>query len=154
MVPVFAVAPTNAFHWSACVWLASVTIMSFHADASVVTHTRTHTHAHCGNTDANLTFCFLHREINYLYPVCTLCVRLSSFVLLRFRFSLSFETPMLSQTGVCHCIVQVGFATVCVCVCVWSSDFFVQRPWVIYVYECVCASWLLFCGLLGCWIWA
>lgn len=82
-------------------------------------HAHIHTYTVAMKMQAFLVLLYLQREINYLYPVCACVPLFVLFVLVRFRFSLSFETPMPSQTGVCFCTEQVGFATVCV----WSSQF-------------------------------
>lgn len=109
---------------------ANPTIMSFHADVSTAAHKRTRINAHCAQTHANLPLFAFSTQRNKLplSSVCMwVCFFLSSFVLLRFRFSLSFETPMLSQTGVCLCTVLLGFAgcvcLVCVSVCVLKHTF-------------------------------
>lgn len=106
------------------------------------------------------TFLFLlfpHREINYLYPLCACgCVSFCPFLCFWDSDSVFHLRPPCSHRRVsasAQCCW--GLLGVCVCVCSKAHIFeLVGCPWVIYVYECVCTSWLLFCGLLGCWIWA
>lgn len=72
--------------------MAGMTVMSIHADASTARHTQS-------------------RGKKILLS----CVCMFLFVLfcaLRFRFLLSFETPTLSQAGVCLRTVQLGFMCV------------------------------------------
>lgn len=134
-----------------------------------------HTHVHSAiqiQTFLFFFFCFFHRERNKL-PLSSVCVCVFIDFCVHMVFCVLFcasEIQIQSfiwdphalrdrSDSVCLCIVQVGFVSLCVCVCAcrfWSSHFWVcvTRPQVICVYECVCTSRLLFCGLLGCWIWA
>lgn len=117
------------------VWTANTTIMSFHADVSAAACT------HCGTKDANLPFfCFFHKE-NKL-PFVWVCTTFVSFVCLRCCCGAPCTHSQVSPSRSACGLVAHTFG-----VCV-------GHPRVIYLYECVCASWLLFCGLLGCWMWA
>lgn len=140
MVPVFAVAPTNAFHWSACVWLASVTIMSFHADASVVTHTHTHTHP-CTLWQYRCKPYFLlspqrnKLPLSCMYVVCAFVLFCASEIQIQsFIWDPHALTdrclPLHSAGGVCN--------RLCVCVCLKLRFFCAASMGHLCVWVCLC----------------